>query len=136
MDTFAARVRLPDEPLMLVDRILEIHGAKGSLGPGRIVTEHDVLPGRLVPRRRPRPGVHRGRGRPGRPLSVLPTWASTAWSAAGAPTGCWMRPCSFTASCRGPGETIRYAIEIEKFLRQGDTYLFLFHFEGTIDGRP
>jgi 3-hydroxymyristoyl/3-hydroxydecanoyl-(acyl carrier protein) dehydratase len=35
-----------------------------------------------------------------------------------------------------PGETIRYAIEIEKFIRQGETYLFLFRFEGTINGRP
>jgi hypothetical protein len=35
-----------------------------------------------------------------------------------------------------PGETIRYAIEIDKFLRQGETYLFLFRFKGTIDGAP
>jgi 3-hydroxymyristoyl/3-hydroxydecanoyl-(acyl carrier protein) dehydratase len=35
-----------------------------------------------------------------------------------------------------PGEIIRYAIEIEKFIRQGETYLFLFHFEGTIGGHP
>ena len=45
VDTYPARVRLPDEPLMLVDRILSVEGKKGSLGPGRIVTEHDVLPG-------------------------------------------------------------------------------------------
>ena len=29
---------------MLVDRIISIEGARGRLGPGRIVTEHDVLP--------------------------------------------------------------------------------------------
>ncbi|MEI6261861.1 MAG: beta-ketoacyl synthase N-terminal-like domain-containing protein, partial [Deltaproteobacteria bacterium] len=44
-DTYPARVRLPDEPLMLVDRILSVDGQKGSLGPGRVVTEHDVVPG-------------------------------------------------------------------------------------------
>ncbi len=44
VDTYNARVRLPDEPLMLVDRIISIKGEKGSLSSGRVVTEHDVLP--------------------------------------------------------------------------------------------
>ena len=44
-DAFPTRVRLPDEPLMLVDRILEVRGTPGALGPGRVVTEHDILPG-------------------------------------------------------------------------------------------
>ncbi|MEA3280605.1 MAG: beta-ketoacyl synthase N-terminal-like domain-containing protein, partial [Thermodesulfobacteriota bacterium] len=45
IDTYKARVRLPDEPLMLVDRIISVEGEKGSLGSGQVVTEHDVLPG-------------------------------------------------------------------------------------------
>ncbi|MBW1866773.1 MAG: type I polyketide synthase, partial [Deltaproteobacteria bacterium] len=45
VDTFNARVRLPDEPLMLVDRILSVTGDKLSLGKGTLVTEHDVKPG-------------------------------------------------------------------------------------------
>src|SRR5690606_21752891 len=45
IDTFKCRVRLPDEPLMLVDRIMLVEGEKGSLGPGRLVTEHNVLHG-------------------------------------------------------------------------------------------
>ena len=44
VDTHNVRVRLPDEPLMLVDRVISIVGKKCSLGGGRIVTEHDVLP--------------------------------------------------------------------------------------------
>ena len=39
----------------------------------------------------------------------------------------------FTAGLPRPGDTIRYEIEIEKFVRQGDTYLFFFNFEGRID---
>ncbi len=35
-----------------------------------------------------------------------------------------------------PGETIRYDIKIERFVRQGDVYLFFFQFDGTIDGEP
>jgi len=38
-------VRLPDEPLMLVDRILTVEGEPRSLASGRVVTEHDILPG-------------------------------------------------------------------------------------------
>ena len=45
LDRYPVRVRLPDEPLMLVDRILSVEGAKGSLTSGRVVTEHDVRPG-------------------------------------------------------------------------------------------
>src|SRR5262249_6351623 len=41
-DGFSTRVRLPDEPLLLVDRILDVEGTPGVLGPSRIVTEHDV----------------------------------------------------------------------------------------------
>ncbi len=44
VDTHKIRVRLPDEPLMLVDRIISVEGEKGSLGSGRVVTEHDVRP--------------------------------------------------------------------------------------------
>src|SRR5206468_5945289 len=43
IDAHPTRVRLPDEPLMLVDRILAIEGEPRSLGAGRVVTEHDVL---------------------------------------------------------------------------------------------
>jgi hypothetical protein len=31
-----------------------------------------------------------------------------------------------------PGETIRYDIHIDKFVRQEETYLFFFHYEGHI----
>src|SRR5439155_2215728 len=44
VDAYPTRVRLPDEPLMLVDRILSIEGEPRSLTSGRVVTEHDVLP--------------------------------------------------------------------------------------------
>ena len=56
VDDFPTRVRLPDEPLMLVDRVLTIEGVPRSMHGGRIVTEHVVRPqawyldgGRIVP---------------------------------------------------------------------------------------
>src|SRR5262249_3773803 len=42
IDNHPTRVRLPDEPLMLVDRILEIEGEPLSMTSGRVVTEHDI----------------------------------------------------------------------------------------------
>jgi hypothetical protein len=45
VDTYRVRVRLPDEPLMLVDRIISVEGEMLSMASGRVVTEHDVLPG-------------------------------------------------------------------------------------------
>ena len=45
VDTHRVRVRLPDEPLMLVDRILSVEGKMLSMDSGQVVTEHDVLPG-------------------------------------------------------------------------------------------
>jgi hypothetical protein len=45
VDTYPTRVRLPDEPLMLVDRITAIEGEPLALTKGRVVTEHDIHPG-------------------------------------------------------------------------------------------
>ena len=46
VDSYPTRVRLPDEPLMLVDRILTVEGEPRSMTSGRVVTEHDVTAGR------------------------------------------------------------------------------------------
>ncbi len=135
VDGFAARVRLPDEPLMLVDRILEVQGAKGSLGPGRIVTEHDVLPGAWY--------LDGGRApvciavEAGQADLFLCAYLGIDLAVRGRRTYRLLdATVRFHRGLPRPGETIRYAIEIRKFLRQGDTYLFLFHFEGTVDGAP
>ncbi|MFO7708780.1 MAG: beta-ketoacyl synthase N-terminal-like domain-containing protein [Desulfobacterales bacterium] len=135
VDGFAARVRLPDEPLMLVDRILEVHGEKGDLGPGRVVTEHDVLPGAWY--------LDGGRApvcisvEAGQADLFLCAYLGIDRRVRGRRTYRLLdATVEFHRSLPRPDETIRYDIEIEKFLRQGDTYLFLFHFRGTIAGAP
>src|SRR5207249_7396687 len=42
VDSFPTRVRLPDGPLQLVDRITLIEGEPKSMTTGRVVTEHTV----------------------------------------------------------------------------------------------
>ncbi len=135
VDSFAARVRLPDEPLMLVDRILEIHGAKGGLGPGRVVTEHDVLPDAWYLDGDRAPvciSVEAGQAD-----LFLCAFLGIDKVVRGHRTYRLLdATVEFHRDLPRPGETIRYDIAIEKFLRQGETYLFLFHFRGTINGAP
>ena len=131
VDTYPVRVRLPDEPLMLVDRILSVEGEKGSLGPGRIVTEHDVRPG----------SWYLDGGRAPVCISVEAGQADLFLCAY---LGIDLRvkgkrsyrlldaTVVFHRDLPRPGDVIRYDIRIEKFARQGETYLFFFNFDGFI----
>jgi PfaB family protein len=135
VDTYSARVRLPDEPLMLVDRIISVDGQKGSLGPGRIVTEHDVLPGAWY-----LDGGHAPvciSVEAGQADLFLCAYLGIDLKVQGRRTYRLLdATVAFHRELPVPGETIRYEIEIDKFLRQGETYLFLFHFKGFIGNMP
>ncbi|HRX84507.1 MAG TPA: hypothetical protein P5572_05755 [Phycisphaerae bacterium] len=135
VDTYPVRVRLPDEPLMLVDRILEVEGEKNSLGSGRVVTEHDVragdwyLDGGVMPTAIT---VESGQADLflcaylGIDLRVRGRRAYRLLDAA----------VNFHRHLPQPGETVRYDIRIDRFVRQGDTYLFFFEFDGSVNGVP
>jgi 3-hydroxymyristoyl/3-hydroxydecanoyl-(acyl carrier protein) dehydratase len=135
VDGYEARVRLPDEPLMLVDRILSVEGEKESLGPGRIVTEHDVLPDAWY-----LDGGHAPvciSVEAGQADLFLCAYLGIDLKVQGRRTYRLLdATVKFHRELPVPGETIRYEIEIQKFLRQGDTYLFLFHFNGFIGTTP
>jgi len=131
IDTYKARVRLPDEPLMLVDRILSIEGKKGSLGPGRVVTEHDVTPGAWY--------LDGGRApvcisvEAGQADLFLCAYLGIDHAVKGERTYRLLdATVKFHRDLPLPGDVIRYEIEIERFARQNDTFLFFFHFEGFI----
>ncbi len=135
VDTYRARVRLPDEPLMLVDRILTIQGEKGVLGPGKVVTEHDVMPGAWY--------IDGGRA----PLSIsieagqadlfLCAYLGIDKVVKGKRTYRLLdAEVEFFRGLPRPGDVIRYDIDIERFVRQGETHLFFFHFDGRIGNEP
>jgi len=135
IDSYATRVRLPDEPLMLVDRILSIEGAKRSLTSGRLVTEHDVLPGAwyLDGDRCPICITVEA----GQADLFLSGYLGIDFVTRGERTYRLLdATVTFHRGLPRPGETIRYDIRIDRFVRQGETYLFFFEFDGTIDGRP
>lgn len=134
-DTYRVRVRLPDEPLMLVDRILSVAGEKGSLTSGTIVTEHDVLPGAWYLDGERTPvciSVEAGQAD-----LFLCSYLGIDLVVKGARTYRLLdATVRFHRGLPRPGNVIRYEIAIDNFVRQGDTHLFFFRFVGTIRGTP
>jgi len=135
IDTYKTRVRLPDEPLMLVDRILSIRGEKRSMGSGDIVTQHDVLPDAWY--------LDAGKApvcisvEAGQADLFLCSYLGIDHEIKG--KRCYRLLDASVIFHRGlpkPGDTITYDIHIEKFIKQGDTYLFFFNFKGDINGQP
>ncbi|MBW2605363.1 MAG: type I polyketide synthase [Deltaproteobacteria bacterium] len=131
VDTRNARVRLPDEPLMLVDRILFVEGEKQSLGSGRVVTEHDVLPDAWY--------LDGGRApvcisvEAGQADLFLCSYLGIDHAVKGKRSYRLLdAKIKFLRGLPKPGDVIRYEIDIDHFSRQGETYLFFFSFEGYI----
>ena len=132
LDTCPVRVRLPDEPLMLVDRILSIEGESCSMGPGKIVTQHDVhenawyLDGDRAP---VSISIEAGQAD-----LFLCSWLGIDHQVMGKRRYRLLdAKVTFHRPLPRPGETIEYHIEIDRFLRQGEVYLFFFHYKGYID---
>ncbi len=135
IDAFPTRVRLPDVPLMLVDRITAIEGEPLSMTHGRVVTEHDIhaddwyldcgrIPTCLA--------VESGQAD-----LFLSGWLGIDFETRGlAMYRLLDAVVTFHDALPGPGKTIRYDIRINRFFQQGSTYLFRFEFDATVDGQP
>lgn len=134
IDAYAARVRLPAEPLMLVDRIVSVEGEPLSLGPGRIITEHDVVPDMWYLDGSRAPvfiSVEAGQAD-----LFLCSWLGIDFKAKGERVYRLLDAnVKFHRGLPQPGETVRYDIRIKRFINQGDTWLFFFEYEGTINGQ-
>jgi len=135
VDAFPTRVRLPDEPLMLVDRIVSVSGEPRSLGSGRLVTEHDIRSdawyldcGRLPTCIAVEAGQadlflagYLGIDFQTRGLAVYRLLDAVVTAHRSLP---------------GPGAVIRYDIRIERFFHHGGAWLFRFNYDSTVDGEP
>ena len=134
-DRYPTRVRLPDEPLMLVDRILSIEGEPLSMTCGKVVTEHDILPGAwYLDCDRIPTCIAVEAGQADLFLSGflgidLKTKGLAVYRLLDAEV-------TFHRSLPGPGEVIHYEIQIERFFTQGTTWLFRFRFDSTVAGEP
>ena len=135
VDSHPTRVRLPDEPLMLVDRIVSIEGEPLSMSSGRIVTEHDIHSGAWYLDNERIPtciAVEAGQAD-----LFLSGYLGVDFETKGEAVYRLLDAVvTFHDELPGPGDTIHYEIEIKHFFRQGDTWLFRFEFEATVRGRP
>jgi len=135
IDRFPTRVRLPDEPLMLVDRVLSLEGEARSLSHGRVVTEHDIPTGAWY--------LDGGRiptciaVEAGQADLFLSGYLGIDFKTQGRAVYRLLdaKVC-FHRELPGPGSIIHYDIRIDHFFRQGDTWLFRFRFDATIQGQP
>jgi acyl transferase domain-containing protein/3-hydroxymyristoyl/3-hydroxydecanoyl-(acyl carrier protein) dehydratase len=135
IDADPTRVRLPDEPLMLVDRIMEVEGVPRSMTTGRVVTEHDVLPGLWY--------LDSGRiptciaVEAGQADLFLSAYLGIDFETKGLAVYRLLDAVvEFHDELPTVGQVIHYDIHIDGFFRQGDSRLFRFRFEATVDGRP
>lgn len=134
IDAYPTRVRLPDIPLNFVDRITLVEGEKGSLGKGRVVTQHDVYPdGWYLDNNCMPTGLAVEAGQADLFLSG---WLGIDFKTKGiAKYRLLDAVVTFHGPLPRPGDTINYDIRVDRFIRQANTYLFFFEFDGSIDGK-
>ncbi len=131
IDSHPTRVRLPDEPLMLVDRIVDVGGE--PMSHGFVITEHDVLSD----------GWYLDGGRIATCVAIeagqadlfLGAWLGIDYQTKGRSMYRLLdAKVTFHRELPKPGQVIRYDIYIDRFFRQGDTHFFRFRFDGSVDG--
>jgi 3-hydroxymyristoyl/3-hydroxydecanoyl-(acyl carrier protein) dehydratase len=135
IDRHPTRVRLPDGPLMLVDRITSLEGQPRSLTSGRVVTEHDVHDRRWYLDNGCIPACVSIES--GQADLFLSAYLGIDFITKGRAVYRLLdATVTFYRGLPGPGETIRHDIRIDRFFRQGDTHLFRFRFDSTVNGEP
>ncbi len=135
VDAYPSRVRLPDEPLMLADRIISVSGEPNSMKSGSCITEHDVLHN----------GWYLDAGRIPTCIAVEAGQADLFLSGylgidsqtkGNAVYRLLDARVTFHDHLPRPGQVIRYDIAIDGFGQHDDIWLFFFRFDSTVDGKP
>ncbi|MDR0622768.1 MAG: hypothetical protein LBJ61_12990 [Deltaproteobacteria bacterium] len=134
-DDLPSRVRLPDEPLMFVDRVTLVEGAPKSLTKGRLVTEHDLKPDEWC--------LEDGYLTPGMSIEsgqadlLLSAYLGADFSTKGLANYRLLdAEVVFHDNLPRLGQTAAYDIRINNFFGQGDTLMFRFEFDGSVAGKP
>jgi acyl transferase domain-containing protein/3-hydroxymyristoyl/3-hydroxydecanoyl-(acyl carrier protein) dehydratase/1-acyl-sn-glycerol-3-phosphate acyltransferase len=127
-DGFRRQVRMPEPPLLLADRVTGIDAEPGSLGTGTIWTETDVTATSWY--------LHQGRMPAGIMVEagqadlLLISWLGVDFENRGERVyrllGCEL---TYHGALPGVGDTLRYAIHIDGYAKQGPVRLFFFHYD-------
>ncbi|WP_146191588.1 1-acyl-sn-glycerol-3-phosphate acyltransferase [Azospirillum humicireducens] len=134
-DGYARQVRMPEPPLLLVDRVVSITGEPGGMGLGSIVTETDVTPDSWY--------LHNDRMPVGLAIEsgqadlLLISWLGADFRNRGERVyrllGCEMT--YHEGGLPRVGDTLRYDIHIDGHARMGEVGLFFFHYDCRIGDR-
>lgn len=128
-DAYVRQTRMPMPPLLLADRVTGIDAEARSMQTGTIWTETDVKTDSwyLSPEGRMPVGVMIEAGQAD---LLLISWLGIDLLTRGERVyrllGCDL---TFHASLPVPGDTLKYAIEIDSHARQGDVRMFFFHYD-------
>jgi acyl transferase domain-containing protein/3-hydroxymyristoyl/3-hydroxydecanoyl-(acyl carrier protein) dehydratase len=132
-DGFARQVRMPEPPLLLADRVVGLSGVPGRHGTGTIWTETDIGAGAWY--------VSEGRMPVGITIEsgqadlLLISWLGADRLNRGERVyrllGCDLEFCSDLPVV---GETLRYAITVDRNASLGDVRMFFFHYDCTSAG--
>ncbi|MBI5547696.1 MAG: polyketide synthase dehydratase domain-containing protein, partial [Deltaproteobacteria bacterium] len=134
-DGFQRRVRMPEPPLLLADRLVGLEAEAGSMGKGRLWTETDVTPDAWY--------LHDGRMPAGILIEagqadlMLISYLGVDFLNQGERVyrllGCDL---TYRSSLPAAGETLRYEIQVEGHANQGEVRLFFFRYDcATAAGR-
>ncbi|PIR16742.1 MAG: type I polyketide synthase, partial [Elusimicrobia bacterium CG11_big_fil_rev_8_21_14_0_20_64_6] len=135
VDAYPTRVRLPEEPLMLCDRVISVTGVPNSMKSGSCITEHDVLPN----------GWYLDSGRIPTCIAVEAGQADLFLSGylgidsqtkGNAVYRLLDAIVTFHDHLPKPGQVIKYDISIDGFGQHDDIWLFFFRYDSTVDGKP
>jgi len=132
-DAFRRRVRMPEPPLLLADRVVRLEAAPLSLGTGTIWTETDIAPAAwyLHDNRMPA-GIMIESGQADLFLiSWLGVDALNRGERVYRLLGCEL---TYHGGLPVAGETLRYEIGVDGHAQQGDVRLFFFHSTCTVAG--
>jgi len=127
-DGYARQVRMPEPPLLLADRVTGIDAEPGVLGAGCIWTETDIREGAWY--------LHHGRMLPGLFIEagqadlLLASWMGVDFINKGERVyrllGCDL---TYHGPLPAVGETLRYAIVIDRHARLGELGMFFFRYD-------
>ena len=133
-DGYTRQVRMPEPPLLFVDRALMIEGEPGGMKKGRVVTETDVQPDAWY--------LHNGRMAPGIVIEsgqadlLLISWLGADFHNQGDRVyrllGCDL---TYYGGLPAPGDTLTYEIFVDGHAKTGDVRLFFFHYDCYIGDR-
>ena len=134
-DRFARQVRMPEPPLLLVDRVTGIEAEPGSMRTGTIRTETTVRADGWY--------LHDGRMPAGIMIEsgqadlMLISWLGIDRFNRGERVyrllGCEL---SYQGELPRPGDVLDYDIHIDGHAQDGDTRLFFFHYDCRVNGKP